>query len=605
MERYGFATYLVDEHNQEAFSLCHDIANLKSEVRQPITIIGDTGTGKTHLLYSIIGHVRATTDTTGLAYVNADEFPQAVRDLVTHPQPVEGASSAILLVDQLERFSVDLDALESVIRLFLEHGHDVVCASRVHLSRLRLPGGLAHLLDNGHRVTIAPQDSPTRIELLENTIRAEHDEVITRLENELAELRTFLTSASETHGEDEDDEPLLLSLRKELELTRTELNVLYAKNTQGSETASISSPIPSDVLEELEELRAEHALNAVASKEATGLRNQIERLESERDELRRQLEAAPAIAEGSEDAIHAEARKLVERAEQLVTEMQTNREEFTQSQELHTKQLEEIRELERIFQKHEQHSDDSTTVASELESQLNAYKESIALMEQERDTLQGQVVALQTTESAQQDAMNTIRHELLELQGQLERKTEMIVKLDLALEDAKKRESVAELRVNNQIQQYEARIAELEASNRELKQNEKHLYDELQKFDASLGEAASWIRATLDAYLNEQADNPQSPTLALDTDLADVDTLEGAALLDRLDLTIPFPEDDDEPKQTDDRSDHAQDVDDNDQTQRMHVSGLQHAEELRESIDVLLTGEAYHDDESTDEEESA
>lgn len=608
MERYSFGTYLVDEFNQEAFSLCHDIANLKSDVRQPVTIIGDTGTGKTHLLYSIIGHIRATTAATGLAYVNANEFPRAVRDLVTHPRPVEEATSAILLVDDLDRFKLDLDILASVIRLFLDNGHYVVCASRMHLSRLQqLPGGLAHILDNGHRVTIAPKDSPTRIELLENSIRAEHDEVITRLENELSELRNFLTSASETHGEDGDDESLLLSLRKELELTRTELKLLQTKQiTGGGNVDGASVGDTAELLEELEQLRAEHALNSVASKEAAGLRNQVLALQQERDELQEKLQTASSIAAGDEDAIHTEARRLVQRAEQLVAEMQQNREEFTQSQEMHTRQLEEIRELERIFQKHEQGAEEYPEVSiHDLVAKLERLEGIIISLESERDALQGQIVGLQQQEAGLREEAEALRRETADMQGQLAQKTDAILKLDLDLEDARKRETMAEVRVNDQFQRYEARIAELEDANQELRRNESHLYGELQRFDDTLKEATSWIRTALAAYQIEQDCKSDSPELALDFDMADVDTLEGAALLERLEREAPLPEVvmgpiEDEPTVEIADEDDAPDA----VVPSMPVSTLHHVEEIKQNINILMNGESSSMDDNTESDES-
>jgi chromosomal replication initiation ATPase DnaA len=115
MDRYSFATYLVDEFNQEAFTLCHDVANLQAEHRMPLVLVGDPGTGKTHLLYSIIARIRTSSARAGIAYVNANEFPQEVLDLIADPAPVQEAPHAVLLVDQLESFGKNLEVLEQVI----------------------------------------------------------------------------------------------------------------------------------------------------------------------------------------------------------------------------------------------------------------------------------------------------------------------------------------------------------------------------------------------------------------------------------------------------------------------------------------------------------
>lgn len=593
MERYSFATYLVDEFNQEAFSLCHDIANLTCEQRQPVVLVGDAGTGKTHLLYSIVGRIRSTTDSTGLAYVTANDFPKAVQDLVEHPKPVQEATNAVLLVDQLESFTDNLEVLENVVRLFLDCGHSVICASRTNVGRLdQLPGGFANMLDNGHHVSILPQNSPTRIELLEQIIRLEHDQVITRLENELAELKQFLTSTSESHESEADEESLLLGLRKELELTRTELNLYRAKESSGGNAQAMDSSAVQELLTELEQLQGENSLNSVAAREAEGLRARVERLETERDELRIRLSESKATGpvlldtEASGEPPSAEeARALVARAEHLVQEMQSNREEFSRSQELHTRQLEEIHELEKIFQQHEQTAGGSEINLPQLREQQEKWKSSVAELEQERDDLNERIVYRQTEIEKLTTQCETQREQIVQLQEELSSKTEAIVSMDLSLEDARKKESVASLRVNNQIQQYESRIAELESIEKELTQNESHLFEELQKIDGSLSEAAAWIRSAVDAYELERQERKETDSSLLEPELAELDTLEGGELLERMELERL---DTQGSQEVDDAADEPP------ETPTIPVATLHHVEEIKHNISMLTRGEVQN-----------
>lgn len=158
MKRYSFSTFEVDDSNRGAFEICRAVSELQSVSPQPVVLLGDDGCGKTHLLYAIVNHVRASSARAGLAYVTAREFPKEVRSLAIDPSPVEKASSAILLVDQLDKFSELTEELEAIVRVFLDNHHCVVVASAVHPERLKnLTEGLRNLLTGGLIVGIRPR----------------------------------------------------------------------------------------------------------------------------------------------------------------------------------------------------------------------------------------------------------------------------------------------------------------------------------------------------------------------------------------------------------------------------------------------------------------
>ncbi len=133
---YAFETFRVDANNQAAFDRCRDVADLKPMDRLPVILHGPQGCGKTHLLYAIVSHVRAHHPHTALAFVTATRFPQDVKNLIQNPAPIVGASSAILLVDQLDAFSDNASHLEALTNLFLDNGHRVVMAGRMHPDEL-------------------------------------------------------------------------------------------------------------------------------------------------------------------------------------------------------------------------------------------------------------------------------------------------------------------------------------------------------------------------------------------------------------------------------------------------------------------------------------
>ena len=119
------------------------------------------------------GYCSGTTKT-GLAYVTAVDFPDQVRHLIDDPSPVQRAQSAVLLVDQLDRFKDLIDELEAVVRIFLDHKHYVVLASKVHPGRLpHLSQGFRDLIDSGQIVQIVPRGAESQIETIRRQVRGD------------------------------------------------------------------------------------------------------------------------------------------------------------------------------------------------------------------------------------------------------------------------------------------------------------------------------------------------------------------------------------------------------------------------------------------------
>lgn len=153
MKRYSFGTFLVDASNQEAFDLCNRVAALQPVPALPILLLAPPEGGKTHLLYSIANRVKSTRTGTAVGFVRAEAFPEAVQRLAADPGPIAQAPRAVFLVDDAEEFIDHIEALEAVVRVFLEHGHAVVVASKVPPEYLvNLTPGLREILAGGLQV---------------------------------------------------------------------------------------------------------------------------------------------------------------------------------------------------------------------------------------------------------------------------------------------------------------------------------------------------------------------------------------------------------------------------------------------------------------------
>lgn len=321
MKRFSFGTFLVDDSNRKAFEICRDVASLQPLGSSPFILLGDPGCGKTHLLYAIVNRTRAGSTGTGVAYITADDFPKQVRNLTRDPSPVQRASSAILIVDNLDRFKNSLDDLEAVVRLFLANNHYVLLATAIHPSRLRnLTQGLRSIIEQGVLIDMLANDATNSIEQMAQRIRKEAEEVIARQTREIEELKTQSENASAS--------PADHASEAEGSEAETQLEELR-KKMAGAES-------------ELEHLRAENSLLSVSAREVGPLRERIEELQDQYEEARAELEPATAEASSAREG----ANEMLSEAEVLMDEVQNNRAEPSAIEHRTSRRMEEIRELE-------------------------------------------------------------------------------------------------------------------------------------------------------------------------------------------------------------------------------------------------------------------
>ena len=322
MKRLSFSTFFVDESNREAYDLCCDVAELRTVSPQPVIILGDGGSGKTHLLYSVLNRVRAGTAKVGLVYTYPSDFPGRALRLVDDPSPVEHAEHAILLVDELEEFSELTEELHKIIQIFLDHKHYVLLGSRFHPNRLaQLPAGLRKLLTNGKLVELKPH-SPELKRMLAGNAQG----IVEEQQKEIDDLKARVRQESALSGEDEGLQGLLEKERAEKEELLEKLRQVTAAHALSGEELSEGAEVPSQ------------------EDEAASLRVRLEAAESARvaaleeaSRLRRQLEEEPVEGSGARPSAEA----LLERADALLRQIDADRDDFTHVREEQRKQMEE------------------------------------------------------------------------------------------------------------------------------------------------------------------------------------------------------------------------------------------------------------------------
>ena len=400
MKRFNFGTFLTDDANRQAFQICKDVAELKPVPKRPVLLLGDEGCGKTHLLCAIVNRIRAGSARTGLAYVTAHDFPDQVRALIDDPSPVTRAPSAILLVDQLERFRDLVEELEGVVRIFLDNNHAVVLASSVHPSRLQhLTSEFRALLESGLIVSIAPKGPEVQIELIRRQARQEAEDRIRNQAEEIQRLRDLVRQAGEAEGAGESSAGLAASLASE----RAEKEELLRK-------LSVAKAFSDSVQQELTSLQAElkrtrEFAQRVTEDQGASATGQADRaaLEAEVAGLREELKAAQEEGEQARN----EADQLLKRAEGLLGQIESNRVTFTQREQ---EQQRRIAELEAALTQGAAQSDPAELAKARARvDELEARLESVRAESEERRTALEQQLA---------ESMQRLETQLAEVQAE-------------------------------------------------------------------------------------------------------------------------------------------------------------------------------------------
>jgi chromosome segregation ATPase len=268
MKGYSFETFQVQEGNQAAYELCRAVASLEYTGPRPVLLLGPEGSGKGHLLWSIVHEVRASTVKAGLGLVMAHEFPIAVRNLAVNPEPIQRGNPAILLVDELERFHENVPELEAVVQTFLDNGHCVLLASNVAPDRLgAFSDAFKKCLREGQTIPIKP---------LVIQIPA-GGETVTALRSELEALRRDRDAwAGKAVAAD--------SLRTELEAVRRDRDEWAGK-----------AAVTDSLRAELDTVRRDRDEKAGRSLAADSLRAELETVRRDRDEWAGKALAADSL----------------------------------------------------------------------------------------------------------------------------------------------------------------------------------------------------------------------------------------------------------------------------------------------------------------------
>ncbi len=174
--QYTFETFVVGSSNQHAYSAAEAVAEERTSAYNPLFIYGQSGLGKTHLLYAIANRIQQKHPEYNIVYIKGDqfinEFLEAVRSGKNFEFRDKYRNADLFLIDDIQfiagKDSTQEEFFHTFNTLYENHRQIVLTSDRVPSDMLRLEDRLRTRFEWGLIVDIQPPDYETRWAITKN-----------------------------------------------------------------------------------------------------------------------------------------------------------------------------------------------------------------------------------------------------------------------------------------------------------------------------------------------------------------------------------------------------------------------------------------------------
>ena len=175
-QAFTFETYVVGPQNKLAFAAAKAVTEKPGENYNPLFIYGDSGLGKTHLLYAIANALRKKRPDARIVYVKGDDFTNELIASIRENRNAEFREkyrqTDILLMDDIQFIAGKIQTQEEFFHTFntlYESGKQIVLTSdRPPKEMTQLEDRLRTRFEWGLLVDVAPPDFETRLAIVKN-----------------------------------------------------------------------------------------------------------------------------------------------------------------------------------------------------------------------------------------------------------------------------------------------------------------------------------------------------------------------------------------------------------------------------------------------------
>ena len=175
-DEFTFETFVVGPSNKLAYAASLSVADHPAKNYNPLLIYGDSGLGKTHLIYAIANKLRKNSPGVKIAYVKGDELTNELVEAIREGKSVEMREkyrqANLLLVDDVQFIAGKKQTQEEFFHTFntlYESGKQIVLTSDRPPSEMTLlDDRLRTRFEWGLLVDVAPPDFETRMAIVKN-----------------------------------------------------------------------------------------------------------------------------------------------------------------------------------------------------------------------------------------------------------------------------------------------------------------------------------------------------------------------------------------------------------------------------------------------------
>ena len=175
-EAFTFDTFVVGESNKLAYAAARAVADGAGEHYNPLFIYGDSGLGKTHLIYAISNQFHKRSPSAKIVYIKGDEFLNEFVTLVRQGRGDEFRAkyrdADLLLVDDVQFVAGREQTQNEFFHTFntlYEAGRQIVLTSdRQPAEMTLLDDRLRTRFEWGLMVDVQPPDYETRVAIVKN-----------------------------------------------------------------------------------------------------------------------------------------------------------------------------------------------------------------------------------------------------------------------------------------------------------------------------------------------------------------------------------------------------------------------------------------------------
>lgn len=171
---FTFDTYIVGSSNKFAHAASMAVANKPATLYNPLFIYGNSGLGKTHLLYAICNEISRTHPNMNLIYIKGDEFTNELIEAIRHGTTAEFHNryrkADVLLVDDIQfiagKDSTQEEFFHTFNTLYESKKQIVLTSDRPPKDIATLEERLLTRFEWGLTADIQPPDFETRIAII-------------------------------------------------------------------------------------------------------------------------------------------------------------------------------------------------------------------------------------------------------------------------------------------------------------------------------------------------------------------------------------------------------------------------------------------------------